>query len=321
MHGTTCGSIILEAVSMAYSNDPQPNPYAWFPAPLPNINFPTPYWINRLADWLMIGCLDPDIAYAALAVPAAAKMFWTLITPSTKQLVEETTGRSWICGTKQVMTGTIEGQEIAASGTGRFIYGLMKGLDIAAYHAFMVSTGAAGIFDFGSFAKKFQRICHGNQSAYRGFTPVGGWPVPWDIWQIGPEFATAGGDLIGEHLHVKRNQIWAFIAWCSFSDLYGTGGVIVSMRLRNFTTNEVYDIDTVDNRFSTQQFAIVQAFSSEGRALADFDVMLEIKCVDAAGARMVPVKGGCYARAWDPNASDAPPYWNMRTMLKQKGLT
>ena len=169
---------------MAYSNDPRPNPYAHIPSPLPNIDFPTPYWINKLAEMIIIGCLDPDIAYGALLLPAAAKMAWTVATPGTKQIVEMVTGHSWICGTKQVMSQVQQGEQIAQSDTGRFMYGLAKGLDIQAYYAFMLSTGAEGVIDFASFAAKFQRICDGDNSPYRGFTPEGGWPSDIPDWQM-----------------------------------------------------------------------------------------------------------------------------------------
>lgn len=301
---------------MAYSNDPAPNPYAHIPSPLPNIDFPTPYWINKLAQMIIIGCLNPDLAYGALLVPALAKMAWTVASPGTKQLVEMSTGHSWICGSKQVMSQVQQGEQIAASDSGRFIYGLMKGLDIQAYYAFMLSTGAKGVFDFGSYAQKFLRVCNGDQSKYRGFNPVGGWPVPWDRWQTGPSFFQPGGLLIGPALPVKRGQIAAFIAWCSFSDLFETGGVVVSMRLRNHQTGEVYDSDTVNNLFSTSSFAIVQVFTTEGRAVEDYQIDLEVYCNESVDARMVAVNGGCYKRAWTPGAGDAPPYWNMKTMLK-----
>jgi len=301
---------------LAYSNDPAPNPYAHIPSPLPNIDFPTPYWINKLADFIIIGCLDPDLAYGELLVPAAAKMLWTAATPGTKQLVEMATGASWICGTKQVMSQVQQGEEIAASDSGRFIYGLAKGLDIQAYYAFMLSTGAKGVIDYASFAQKFHRVCSGDNTQYHGVAPVGGWPVPGPDWLTGPSYSRPGGLLIGPALNVNPGDIAAFIAWCSFSDLEGSGGVITSMRLRNFQTDEVYDMDTVNNLFSTSNFAVVRWFTTEGRALSAFEVVLEVQCQESTTGRMVAVNGGCFKRSWSPTASDAPPYWNMKTMLK-----
>ena len=56
----------------SYSNSPQPSVYAMIPSPLPNIEFPVPYWINQLKHFVLIGCTDPDLAYAELAIAAAA---------------------------------------------------------------------------------------------------------------------------------------------------------------------------------------------------------------------------------------------------------
>jgi hypothetical protein len=302
-----------------YSNDPRPNPYANIPSPFPNIDFPAPYWINKLANMAIIGCLDPDLVYAELAVAAAAKMGWTLITPSTKQLIEEASGSSWICGSRQTLHQTQWGNEIATSDSGRFVYGALAGLDIAAYHAFMLSTGAEGVIDFGSYAAKFQRVCNGDNKQYRGLNPIGGWPVPSNDWATGPSFDNNSGHLVGPGLTVEKGQIWAMIVWCSFSDLFSSGGVVVNMRIIDLDSNTLYDFDTVNNLFNTSQFAVVRAFSTEGRALRDTNISCQILCTEAVGSRMVPVNGGCFMRAWDPDAGDAPPYWNMKTMLKQKG--
>jgi len=302
---------------MAYSNDPRPNPYASIPSPVPNIDFPTPYWINKLKDLIIIACLNPDIAYAALVVPAAAKMAWSVITPSTKQLIEEATGQSWLCGSKQTLKGVQYGEQIAASQSGRFIYGLLAGLDIAAYHAFFLSTGAEGVIDFASYAKKFQRVCSGDQSPYRGLTPVGGFPWYDDHrWQTGPSFFNAQGSLIGQRLTIHTGQIGAFIAWCSFSCLSSSGGVVTSMALIDEDTGEIYDADVVDNLFSTGPMAIVRYFTTTGRALRETHISLQVAFEEHVEERFVPVNGGCYVRAWSPDAGDAPPYWNVRDMIK-----
>jgi hypothetical protein len=305
---------------VTYSNDPQPNAYAHIWSPIPNIDFPAPYWINKLRNMAIIGCLNPDLVYAELALAAAAKMAWTILTPSTKQIIEETTGHSWLCGTRQEISRVQYGQEIASSGGGRFLYGVLAGLDIAAYHAFMLSTGAQGIFDFASYAMKFARKCDFDQSRYRGLSPDRGWASDVPGWTTGPEFLNAAGQPVGALLVVPANSVAAMIAWCSFSNLGGSGGVVVSMRIHNITTGEVYDQCQVDNRFSTSNFSIVQAFTSEGRVGFDQWWWLEVNFDQSVGARAVPVNGGCYMRAWEPNAASAPPYWNMKTMLKQKGL-
>lgn len=306
---------------MTYSNDPQPSVYAKIPSPLPNIDFPAPFWINKLANMAIIGCLNPDLVFAEMAVAAAAKMMWTVETPSTKQLVQEATGHSWICGSKQVLSGVQEGEKIADSGTGRFLYGAAKGVDIMAYYAFMLSTGAKGVVDFGSFASKFIRKCSGTQSPYRGLDPIGGWPVPLTDWDTGPTFLNAGGGVVGQRLTIEIGQIGVMIAWCSFSILAGSGGVVVTMGIVDEDTGAVYDQCVVNNMFNTSQYAIVQYFTSGGRAGRRTILDLKIKCTEHLGDRMVPVNGGCYVRAWSPDAGDAPPYWNMRDMLKSKGLT
>lgn len=301
---------------MTYSNDPRPNPYAHIPSPIPNIDFPVPYWINRLADLIIIGCLNPDLAYGALAVPAALKMMYDVESPSTKQIIQGATGRSWLCGTKQVMSNVKTGAQIATSDTGRFVYGLMAGLDTASYYAFMLSSGAAGVIDFATFAQKFQRVCTGNQSPFRGLTPIGGWPTTDPPqWNVGPSWDAIGGRP-GPFLSIPTGHIGAMIAWCSFSSLFGTGGVITSMRIRDEDTNEIYDSDTVNNLFSVSNMAVVRYFTTGGRAPRDMNLALEVSFPAFVSTRIVPVSGGCFIRAWAPTASDAPPYWNVKDMIK-----
>lgn len=302
---------------MTYSNDPKPNPYAHIPSPFPNIDFPVPYWINKLANMAIIGCLDPDLVYAELAVAAALRMMWAVETPSTKQLVDHLTGHSWICGSKQIMKATGEGAKIAESGTGRFIYGGFKGLDIAAYYAFMVSTGAKGVIDFGWFAKKFQRVCNGNQSQWRGIDSIGGWPADIPPWQTGPSFLNAAGDVFGQRLFIPKGQIGVFIAWSSYTSVFSTGGVMVEQRIIDEDTGVVYDSSIVDNRFNVSMMAITQYFTSEGLAARDMHLILQVRFVQSVTTRAVCAAGGCYVRAWHPDAGNAPPYWNMKSMLNQ----
>lgn len=303
---------------MPYSNDPQPNPYVHIPSPFPNIDFPVPFWINKLRNMAIVGCLDPDLVYAELAVAAAANMMWTVETPSSKQLMEQAGGASWLCGSRQVISNMQQGTEIANSGTGRFIYGALKGVDIATYFAFMISTGAKGVIDFGSYAAKFQRKCNGDQSKFRGLNPVGGWPADTHENMIGPEFITASGGTAGPILFLKKNQIGALIAWCNFSILGGTGGLITKMSIRDADTGEVFDSSTVNNLFSLSQYAVVRYFTTEGRSDRDRQIELRVEFLETVGTRAVPVNGGCYIRSWLPTAADAPPYWDMKTMLKSK---
>lgn len=302
---------------MTYSNDPKPNPYAHIPSPFPNIDFPVPYWINKLANMAIIGCLNPDLVYAELAVAAAMRMLWAVETPSTKQLIDHATGHSWLCGSKQIVKTTGEGAKIAESGTGRFIYGGFKGLDIAAYYAFMVSTGAKGVIDFGWFAKKFQRVCHGDQSRWKGIDAIGGWPADTGQLMTGPSFLNSQGDVFGQRLQIAEDEIGVMVAWCSFTDLFSTGGVMVEMSIVDEDTGQVYDKSVVDNRFNVSQFAICQFFTTEGRAARDTTLLLKVRFLQSISPRAVCAAGGCYTRAWEPTAADAPPYWNMKSMLNQ----
>jgi len=302
---------------MTYSNDPRPNPYAQIPSPFPNIDFPLPYWINKLADMIIVGCTDPDLAYGALLVPAALKMMWSVETPATKQIIQAATGRSWICGSKQIIGSVQGGDVIAQSDSGRFLYGLAKGLDIASYYAFMLSSGAEGVIDYASFAAKFQRVCTGSQHPYRGVTPVGGWPADIPDLQIGPAWNNGSGTLVGPTLWVDEGDIAVIVAWCSFTSLFGTGGVVVEMSIQDFDTKAIYDADIVNNLFSTSSYAVVRWFTTEGRALRDMQLNVMVRFVESVTSRAVPVAGGCYMRSWEPTASDAPPYWNVKSMLKQ----
>lgn len=304
---------------MTFSNSPRPNVYAHVPSPLPNIDFPTPFWINKLADFIIIGCTDPDLAYGALLVPAALKMLWTVATPATKQIIEGATGRSWICGSKRVISQTEQGSKLANSNTGKAVYGLVKGLDIAAYYAFMLSAGASGVVDYASFAAKFQRKCNGGQSAHVGITPIGGWGVGYPAWQTGQGYATSTGGFIGPFLNIPKGYIGAMIFWCSYTSLFGPGGVIVNVRIYDEDTGQVYDTDTVNNLFNTSEMAIVRYFTREGLADRDLNLAVQIQCYEAATTRMVPAHGGCFSRAWHPSAADAPPFWNMKDMLHQSG--
>jgi hypothetical protein len=306
---------------MAYSNDPRPNAYAHIPSPTPSITFPLPYWINKLVNMAIVGCLDPDLVYIELAVAAAGRLAWSVATPSTKQLVEMATGQSWLCHAKQTTRLNKFGNEIANSGAGRILYDTVKGLDIAAYHAFFLSTGAQGLFDFGSFAAQFQRVCSGSQSPWRGIDTVGGWPADTGQQMIGQSALNAAGGIIGPTLEVFEGDIAVIVAWCAYTSVFGTGGVIVELSIVDDETGQKYDSCVVNNMFSTSQFAIVTMFTHEGRAQGYQRFALNVRFVESVTSRAVCAKGGCYMRSWQPGAGNAPPYWNMKTMLKQHGLT
>jgi hypothetical protein len=299
--------------AVTYSNSPAPDPYAHIPSPLPNIDFPTPYWINKLARLIIIGCLDPDIAYGALIVPAAAKMLYDFETPSTKQIIEAATGQSWICHTKQAFSTTKEGSQIAQSDTGRFLYGLVKGLDIAAYYAFAVSTGAKGVIDYASFAARFQRKCGGGQGQWTGDDPVGGWGAGFDSWQTGPSWLNSVGTRPGPFLTIPRGYVGCMIASCSFTSLFATGLAITSMRIVDEDTGEVHDQDRVDNLVSVGPQACVAYFTTEGLVNRDVHLAIECNFAEAPTTRVVPANGFCYIRAWHPTAGDAPSYLDIVT--------
>jgi hypothetical protein len=304
---------------MGYSNDPIAHTYANVPSPLPNIiEFPTPFWITKLMNMAMVGCLNPDLVFAELAAGAAAKLMWNVATPSIKQMIEGATGRSWICGTKQVMGGVKEGEQIASSGTGRFIYGAVKGLDIMAYYAFMVSVGGQGVADFIGFAARFIRKCNGDQSQWRGIDPLGGWPSDTGGKMLGPQWQTPLGDRAGPFLYLNRGEIGCIVAWCSFSNLEGNGGVITRMTIEDFLTGEVFDSCTCNNMFNTHNMAVVQWFTNEGRIDRDRILVIRVEFLASVTARAIPVKGGCYIRSWIPGAGNAPPIWNMKQHLAMK---
>ena len=82
---------------------------------------------------------------------------------------------------------------------------------------------------------------------------------------------------------------------------------------------EVYDEDTVDNMFNEDQFAVVRYFSTEGLAPRDIHIRARVYFINSVTERLVANVGGCYIRAFEPTAADAPPFWNMKTMLQQSG--
>jgi hypothetical protein len=303
---------------VAYSNDPAPNPYAGIPSPIPNIDFPVPFWINKLTKLLIIGCLNPDIAIAGLAIASGLKALYTVASPATKEIIKEGTGSSWLCGSQRVIQEADYGEEIAHSSTGRFTYGLLAGLDIAAYHAFMMSTGAQGVFDFLSALAKFERNCKGDQSPYRGLTAVGGWPTPGLDWNTGPSWLNGSGGNIGPALFLHPYQRAAIYASCSFSNLGGDGGIVASMRIADVTTGMAFDSDTVNNIFNTEDRAIVATVIEPGYFQETRQISVQVHFDVWSGGQAVAVDGDCYIRAWDPETENGPPLFNMATDLEQK---
>jgi hypothetical protein len=302
-----------------YSNDPQPSPYASIPNPIPNFDFPKPFWINKLRSMSLLGCTNPDLAFIEMAAAAAGHMYWSVVTPSTKQLIEGSTGRSWLCNSKQVISSVEQGEQIASSGTGRFIYGMLAGLDIAAYHAFFVSTGAVGVIDFASYAARFNRVCSGDVSPNRGLDAIGGWPVPSDDYGPGPSFQNAQGQVFGSEITIPKGYMGIHVAWCSYSLLDVPGGVVVSQRLRDHGTGEVLDECTVNNLEDSSRYAITSYFTSEGESTRDRLIELQIKCTEALGLRMVPAGGGCFVRTWKFGDPPGMSYLNMKQNLNKRG--
>jgi hypothetical protein len=306
-----------------YSNSPQPNVYAHIPSPLPNIDFPRPYWIDKLRNAAIIGCLNPDLAFFEMAIADVAKAAWTTYTPSTKQIIERATGQSWICNTKQVLKTVEEGEQIANSGAGRFVYGLVKGLDIAAYHAFFISTGGQGVLDYVSFAQQFKRKCTNPQSPYRGYTPQGGWAV-----NVGgptspggsPVYLNAAGSPIAPHLDLGPGEEGVIFQWCSYTSLYETGGIIMRQYIYDEATGSILDDQTVDNWTNTEHHAINYVLTANGEAPGGptRHISCQTQSLNSLTNRVVCATGGCYVHKWKLGRIGQPPYWNMATQLKAR---
>jgi hypothetical protein len=216
-----------------------------------------------------------------------------------------------LCGSKQVLSDVQYGEQIANSGTGRFLYGMLAGLDIAAYHAFFLSTGAVGVIDFASYAKRFQRVCNGDQSPYHGIAATGGWPAPSDDWGPGPTYLNSAGQAVSTDIVIAPGQVGVCICWTSYSGLFGTGGVITSQAIFDQDTGEMYDQCIVNNLFQTDSMAITKFYTVGGRVGRTIRLNNKVKFLQSVDNRVVAVKGGCYARAWFPHETTAPPYWFM----------
>lgn len=264
---------------------------------------------------ILLGCAAPDLAYIDMAAAAAGNMYWSLVTPSTKQLIEQQAGRSWICGSKQLLSEVEQGEQLAQSGLGRFVYGALAGLDIAAYHAFFVSTGAVGVINFANYATKFKRFCDGSQNPNRGVSVIGGWPVPDTEYIAGPSFMNAGGQVFGSVLSIPAGYMGIHIAWVQYSLLDQQGGVRVSQRLWDRFSNVTHDECTVDFFDHPSYYCITQYFSSEGLTTAAQQLELQVKCEAAAGLRMVPTGGGCFAKIWKFGSPPGMSYLNMKQNL------
>lgn len=298
-----------------YSNDPGPSPYANIPNFIPNFDFPKPFWINALRSLAMIGCAQPDLAIVELAAAAAGKMYWSVVTPSTKQLIEGAAGRSWLCGSKQIISSAQAGEQIASSGAGRFVYGLLAGLDIAAYHAFFVSTGAVGVIDFASYAAKFLRHCDPNASDARGLTATGGWPVPSSELLAGPSYINAKGTVFGSEISIPAGYMGIHVAWTQYSLLDIPGGVVVTQSLRDHDTGEILDSCTVDFINDPSHFCITSYFTSEGLSTKSRLLELKVECHHAGGLRMVTSGGGCFVKAWKFGNPPGMSYLNLRNNI------
>lgn len=281
--------------------DPPPyvGPLVPIPSPFPNLPLPKPYWINQLKQMLLLSCYDPDILYVAMAFDAALEAVYTYIEPSTKQLIHEGTGQSWICHARTTIGGATRGTPLAYDGFGQFVYGMIAGLDTIAFWQFVGDVAGEGLLNWISQIQKSNRFCNSNLSPFRGQLWRYGAPYEPGVWGAYGTCINGLGQDVGATIRVQPGQQYTFNHWGSLKNLDNlpcecmfrhirrdTGEVIAEGRFNDFTkpnTSTILFTQGAHDGFS-----------------ADYYIDCEVQQGAGFPSRIVSASGGCIARSWFP---------------------
>lgn len=271
-------------------------PLVPIPSPFPNIDFPRPYWINQVRDWLLIECTDPDLLYVAMAFEAAIQAAWTIITPSTKQLIEETTGKSWVCHAKTTISGARRGGLIASDGWGNFLYGLARGLDVFAYYQFVADIAGEGLINWMSMIGKNSKICDGAPNPNVG--RVWHYGAPYDPGTWGPYGTCINslGQPVGASIRVRPGEQYQFLHWGGLQGLNGTPCQCQFRHIRR-DTGEVVGTSNISNPDKPNSKAILKTTGAHDGFSGTYDIDCEVSQSGAFDNRIVSNGGGCYAKS------------------------
>lgn len=278
--------------------DPRVSPLVPIPSPFPNIDFALPYWVNQIKNLVMITCAEPDLLMVEMAGVAAMQAFWTIATPSTKQLIEASTGKSWVCSAKTIVGDAEKGLPIATDGATKFVYGMARGLDVFAYWQFLADILGQGLINWMSMGQKVNRVCNGSLSPNRGRLWVYGSPAGDGGWGAPGTWLNAAGNDVGAVLPVRRGQFWEFSHWGRLQGLNGSP-VTYSSRVVDKTNGQVLTQSRIDG-FDKPNNQLVSILTSDGlRTGKDSELHYEIRIEAALDNRIVSAGGGCYAHAHD----------------------
>jgi hypothetical protein len=303
-----------------------PAPLIPIPSPFPNIEIPEPYWLNKLEDFLYIQCADPALLFVEVALVAALRAWWTIETPSTKQILKNRSGLSWIQSLREAhnmerdwrggirseptrrqkvsswknrhspYTSFYQGQagalEAESNGT-RFIWSMWRGLDEFVFWQFIGDIIGQGLIEWSTVVNKVSQKCKGDESNGRGFVMVGGWPYVKDYWMTGPSYLSRKGNLIGPIIPINKNSGAVDVWWGDYRGLYGSP-VTYSCRTIIRGTDIVVAQDSVDGFDKPHHKAIIALDNSKLYPYAGEQLWNQVKFSNCIDGRIVGGSGGCY---------------------------
>lgn len=202
--------------------------------------------IGRIANLLHVGCAPAPQVWVAAAVPAALEAFASVITPSFKQVVKQTTGSSWLHQAKAEMEEAAQEAGITAPEGLEVLFKLAEFVDIFAWYMFLADVATEFVVNWTSNIWMFSP-CNPDEDAktFTAILPFGGFSQAHD-WVIGPawlRWRDGETSVEASRITVPPHSTVSIGAWLKLIPFIGVPGTY-STRLINDTTGEVLNMST-----------------------------------------------------------------------------
>ena len=180
--------------------------------------------IGGLTSLLSLPCATPPMVWATSAVDASLRLFYAYEQPDFKHLIHIISGRTLLCGARQLGQGMYEGTLIAGSSADEWMWLLAEAAEWFSFSFFIAAIGVHGLIDWTTAViRETKAACHPSQYYGSGDEPVIGGVADGQyeccaVWR-GPNWPTNPGG--GGSALVGAGWAGGVGGGCIFTDLVG----------------------------------------------------------------------------------------------------